>query len=139
MEDNEIKKLLFQYNDIILKLHRGGILRTSKIVSDVGEYFVCKKIGLTRADSSVNVGYDAIDDKGLKYEIKTRKATPWNKPTIFPVTERQLKYSDYLIYIEFDKEWNIEKLLKIPSNEVKQNKYNRVPITKALVEKYSIL
>lgn len=120
------------------KLNELGVIRSGKIVSEYGEYIVCKKLRLKQPRSSVNKGYDAIDNTGLKYEIKSRWATPWNKPTLFPISKNQLKTSDFIIYIEFDNNWNMVKLLKIPSNKVKPNIYNRVHITKSLVEKYSI-
>ena len=138
-DEEEVKKLLSDYSNIILKLKRLGVLKTSRILSDVGAYFVCNKMGLTRANNPVNMGYNAVDNKGLKYEIKTRKTITGDKPTVFTIMEGQLKHSDYLIYVEFDHLWNMERLLKIPSNKVKPNLYNRVRITKALVEKYGVL
>jgi hypothetical protein len=138
-DDEEVKKLLSDYSNIILKLKRLGVLKTSRILSDVGAYFVCNKMGLTRVSNPLDMSYDAVDDKGLKYDIKTRKVTTANKSTVFTVMEGQLIHSDFLIYVEFDNLWNIVKLLKIPSNKVKPNLYNRVRITKDLVEKYSVL
>ena len=137
-DEEEVKKILSDYSNIILKLKKLGVLRTSRIISDVGAYFVCNKLDLNRVSNPVNMGYDAVDNKGLKYEIKTRKATTGDKPTVFTVMEGQLKSSDFLIYVEFDHMWNMVRLLKIPSNKVNPNIYNRVRITKALVEKYSV-
>lgn len=139
MNKNQVEKLLLQYRDIVAKLYELDVIRSGRIVSDYGEYIVCRKLRLKQPLSSVNKGFDAVDNKGLKYEIKSRWATPWNKPTLFAISKNQLKISDYVIYIEFDNNWNIVKLLKIPSNQVIPNTYNRVHITKSLVEKYSIL
>ena len=80
-----------------------------------------------------------VDKEGKKYEIKTRKASTWNKPTIFPAKEEQLKKADYVVYVEFDNDWNLAKLLKIPTNEVRPNAYDRVVINKELVRHYSVL
>ncbi len=132
----EIRKQLNNYTSIIEKLKKAGIIRTSKVVADYGEYIASKEYNLKLALSSVNKGYDAVDNKGYKYEIKTRKASVGNKPTIFPVTQKQLKTMDFLIYVEFDNNWNLTRLLKIPVSKIKQNNYNRVIITKDLVEKY---
>lgn len=139
MGDKEVEELLFRYRDIVTKLRKLGVTRSGRVVSDYGEYVVCKKLGLKRADSSVNKGYDAIDDKGLKYEIKSRKATAWNKPTLFKITEKQLENSNFVVVIEFDNDWNIVKLLKIPTKEVKPNVHMSVQLSKNLVERYSIL
>jgi len=139
MRDKEIKKILNKYTRIIERLRENKIIRTGKIVADYGEYIASKKLNLKLASSSVNKGYDAVDTKGRKYEIKTRKATAWNNPTIFPVSPFQVSIVDFLIYIEFDNKWNITRLLKIPAKKLTINKYNRVPISRDLVKKFSIL
>jgi len=139
MNKKEIRKQLNSYTNIIEKLKKAGILRTGKVIGDYGEYVVSKRLNLELASSSVNKGYDAIDKKRNKYEIKTRKATTWNKPTIFPIKKSQLEVVNFLIYVEFDNKWNLVKLLKIPARKIKANKYNRVIISKDLVKNYSIL
>ena len=115
MEDKEIKKQLNKYTEVIEKLKKAEIIRTGKIVADYGEYVASRKLKLKLASSSVNKGYDAIDSKGKKYEIKTRKASIWNKPTIFPITRSQFEVVNFLIYVEFDNKWNLVRLLKIPT------------------------
>lgn len=139
MSDKEIKKLLNKYTHIIEKLKKAKVVRTGKVVADYGEYMVSKKLNLKLANSSVNKGYDAVDARGNKYEVKTRKATAWNKPTIFPVNPDQLSTTKFLIYVEFDNKWNLVRLLKIPTKNILVNKYNRVCISKDLVKKFSIL
>lgn len=138
-EDYEIKKLLIEYRNIVNRLKEKGIIRTTKVVSDYGEYVAAKKLGLQRDPNPSNKGYDAIDEQGRKYEIKTRKATAWNKPTIFPVNEDQLRSADFIIYVEFDDDWNLVKLLRIPTSEVQYNKYKRVILNKNLVNKFTVL
>lgn len=139
MNDKEIKKLLNKYTHIIEKLKKANVVRTGKVVADYGEYIVSKKLNLKLAGSSVNKGYDAVGADGKKYEVKTRKATAWNKPTLFPVSPRQLSTIDFLIYAEFDNKWNLVKLLKIPAKKLMVNKYNRIHVSQDLVRKFSIL
>ena len=138
-DQDKVKKLLLKYRDIINELRQLGVIRTGKVVSDYGEFMAAKLLGLELVASSSNKGFDATDKKGVKYEIKSRKATSWNKPTIFPVKQEQLETANFLIYVEFDDSWNLVKLLKLPCKEVKSNKYNRVILTKDLVSKYTIL
>ena len=136
---SKAKKLLLQYRDIINELRKLDVIRTGKVVPDYGEYITCKKFKLKRAESAINKGYDATDKEGKKYEIKTRKATAWNKPKVFPVKKSQLEIADFLIYVEFDDDWNLVRLLKIPTKEVSHNIHNRVVINKKLVEDYGVL
>ena len=139
MNDKEIRKLLNKYTHIIEKLKKAKVIRTGKVVADYGEYIVSKRLNLKLANSSVNKGYDAVDVRGNKYEVKTRKATAWNNPTIFPVNPAQLSMTKFLIYVEFDNKWNLVRLLKIPTKNLLVNKYNRVCISRDLVKKFSIL
>jgi len=139
IDDETVKKILVDYSAIILKLKKHGVLRTNRLVSDVGAFFVCKRLGLDRVNSPVELGYDAVDDKGLKYLIKARKLRAGVKPTVFSVFESQLKCSDFFVYVEFDDMWDMVRLFKIPSNKIVPNLYNRVRITKDFVENYSII
>jgi|APSaa5957512535_1039671.scaffolds.fasta_scaffold62192_3 hypothetical protein len=136
MKPSEIKKLLLQYNDILKKLRNADVIRTSKLVGEYGEYVTVNKLCLDLVKSG-NKGYDAIDTKGKKYEIKSRKEMPYNKPNNFPIREKQLESADFLIGVYFDVDWNLSKLYKIPKSKV-IIKNNKVIINKAL-EKYNIL
>lgn len=137
-KDDKIKKLLLNYRDILNQLRNLGGIRTGKVVGDYGEYIASKKLNL-ELQKSTNKGYDAIDSAGKKYEIKSRKATHYNKPGVFRVKEEQLQSSDFLIYVEFDDVWNLFRLLKIPTSNVISNKHGNVSVNKELVEKFSIL
>lgn len=139
MSDQKIKILLNKYTYIIEELKRNEVIRTSKVVADYGEYIASKRMSLRLVGNSVNKGYDAVDVDGKKYEIKTRKATAWNRPNVFPVNLNQLSAIDFLIYVEFNNKWSLVKLLKIPRNKIMPNRYNRVCITEDLVKKYSVL
>lgn len=135
----EVTRLLLEYRNIVSSLRDLGVIRTSKVVGEIGEYIVCDKLNLNRNKSSGNKGYDATDDEGNKYEIKTRKATSWNKPNMFPVKQLQLETADFLLYAELDDFWDLIKLLRIPIKQVKPNKHNRVVLNKELIQRYSIL
>ena len=141
MDDKKIKKLLTKYTQVIEELKKANVIRSGKVVADYGEYVASKKLNLKLAESPVNKGYDALDKKGIKYEIKTRKATSWNTPNIFPVKQQQLSVIDFLIYVEFDNEWNLVKMLKIPSKKLERliNIHNRVVVSQELVRTFNIL
>ena len=139
MNNREIIKLLNKYTDIIEKLRKAQVIRTGKVVADYGEYVASKKLNLKLANKPINKGYDAIDQNGKKYEIKTRKAVEWNNPSVFPIDSRQLHMADFLVYVEFDNNWNLVKLLKIPVKKIKVNKYNRKHISQDLIKKFSVL
>ena len=138
MNSGEIIKLLNKYTDIIEKLREAGVIRTGKVVGDYGEYVASKRLNIKLVGNSVNKGYDAIDRNGKKYEIKTRKAVTWNRPNVFPINLKQLRVIDFLIYVEFDNDWSLVKLLKIPKEAIKANQYNRVYVSGELIREFNI-
>lgn len=138
VRQREVHELLLNYRDTVRKLKDLGIIKTSNVVSGYGEYVAKKKLGLT-LQGTVNKGFDGIDKNGTKYEIKSRKATSWSEPTRFMIKKERLKYFDYLVYTEFDDDWNLIHFLIIPRNNVKPNEHNVVIINDSLIEKYDKL
>lgn len=56
-----------------LKLQDVGIIRSCKVVGDIGEYYACKRLNLKLCDNRNKKGLDAIGQGGLTFEIKTRR------------------------------------------------------------------
>jgi len=134
----DVRKLLIKYRDTVQALKKLGIIKTSNVVSGYGEYVAMRKLGL-KLQKTGNKGFDGVDKNGKKYEIKSRKATEWNNPTVFPMKKDHLKYFDYLVYTGFDDDWNLIHLLKIPRSSVKPNMHNRVIVNQELIRKFDIL
>jgi len=57
------------YND----LEEYGIIRSRRIVGDIGEFYACMRLGLTLNDNKNEKGIDAKHSNGLTFEIKTRR------------------------------------------------------------------
>ena len=87
---------------------------------------------------SIFIQIDLLSLLSKNYEIKSRKATAWTAPKLFGVSQKQIQLSDYIVYIEFNNNWDVVKLLKIPTDKLNPNKYNRIHLNKFLNE-YSIL
>ena len=141
-KEHKIRYLLKKYTNIIEKLQELGVIKTSKVISDYGEYLVSKRLGLKLISSPNNKGYDAFDPKTKKkYEIKSRKSTRHNKATVIPKPNRnQINTADFLVGVRFDNSWNVDALIKIPMTKVKKiiNKYNRININKDLMKEFSV-
>ena len=65
----EIEKFGKIYN----KLIQENIIKTKRVVGDLGEYYAAKQLSLTLNTNFSEKGYDAIDENGETYEIKTRR------------------------------------------------------------------
>ena len=90
----------------------------------MGEYFACKKLKLKRLAIG-NTGYDAQDEKGAKYEIKTRKArsADW-VIDIFPLHNDEPYQFDYLVLVNLDYHFWLERIVVIPRKLVKKYRRN---------------
>ena len=74
-----IRELLELYSSIMKELMGRKIIRTSNNpVADIAEYLVSQKMHLELAINSMP-GYDALDKKGARYQIKSRRITTHNK------------------------------------------------------------
>lgn len=72
MNRQEVFTLLQVYASILNRLNAGRIVRTyNSPVGDYAEWIVKETMNLILEPNS-NAGYDAVDDTGIKYQIKSR-------------------------------------------------------------------
>lgn len=50
-----------------------GVIRTTNIVGELGEYYAAITYGLERTDSSCQKHVDLLDKNGIGYQVKTRR------------------------------------------------------------------
>ncbi|HKR42537.1 MAG TPA: hypothetical protein VJU59_23180 [Paraburkholderia sp.] len=100
--------LLAAHSSVLNELRRRGVIRSSNNpTGDYAEWLVSSRLKLSLADKSVK-GYDAIDENGVRYQIKARRTSPDNSSTQLGVI-RNLEGNDFdvLIAVVFDNEWNV--------------------------------
>lgn len=72
-------ELLGMYSDIINELRKRGTIRTkNNPVADYAEYLVKRNFGY-KLQTNSKAGYDAIDNKGKKFQVKSRRIDDRNK------------------------------------------------------------
>ncbi len=54
-------------------LEEAGVIRSRRIVGDIGEFYACRRLNLTPCDNRNQKGLDAINKEGITFEIKTRR------------------------------------------------------------------
>lgn len=69
--DDEVLVLLKQYDNIFAQLKSRRIRTTAHLISGLGEHIASKLLRLTINSNSHEIGYDATDEDGYKYEVKT--------------------------------------------------------------------
>ena len=115
LEKLSVSELLRTHSEIISELRLRGILRTNNNpVSDYTEWLVAKKLDLNMSQKS-QPGFDAIDDTGLRYQIKGRRRTPQNKSTQLGVIRNlSEKKFDFLIGVILNSDYSVNYAAQIP-------------------------
>lgn len=118
----EHKKLIMQYLEARKGLENLGIVRTKRgIEGDYAEWAVAEKLKLELAENPVQKGFDAIDNDGKRYQIKSRLE---DKNTSFDIKDIHSESArfDYLICVFLTpKNLEIARLIKLPYNFVVDN------------------
>jgi hypothetical protein len=111
---------LLQYHAAIIKeLKQRKVVRTSNNpLGDYTEWLVSKSLALNLASNSEK-GYDAIDKKGIKYQIKGRRITP-NKKSRQLSAIRNLNSNtfDFLVGVVFDQDYSVIDAVIIPHSVI---------------------
>lgn len=71
--------LLALYGSILTQLRERGIVRSENSpVGDYAEHLAAKAFDLTLVHNS-SIGHDAVDAEGVRYQVKGRRITPFNR------------------------------------------------------------
>ncbi len=83
-------------------------------VADYAEKIAVELMGLTRADKEER-GYDALDSRGIKYEIKGRRITRHNNSRQLGVIRNlDEELFNYLIAVVFNEDFSVKEIWKVP-------------------------
>jgi hypothetical protein len=100
------------------------------ITGEIGEIFACSQFGLKLVLDSQSAGYDAIDQNGLKVQIKARKSESGQRLRDLTRLSRFSRHEfDYCLLLLFEGDYKIyeiwkaeyEKLLPIIDKEKNRN------------------
>ena len=122
LESMNESELLELYSELMEELRRREVLRTSNNpVADYAEKVAVNVMKLHRAGKEER-GYDALDTKGNKYQIKGRRITRHNNSRQLGVIRNlDEKLFDFLIAVIFKEKFQVLEIWKIPYKFVKEN------------------
>ncbi len=117
------EELLALYGRIVEELLSRGVVRsTNNPVADYSEYLVARAFNLTLV-ANANIGFDAIGDDDVRYQVNARRLTPRNG-------SRQLGFIrgleaaddpfDVLVGILFETDFRIRRAALIPIEVVRE-------------------
>src|SRR3989338_8392976 len=99
---DEIKKMVNKIIKIALE-YETLTGRKLGITGEIAEIIVCHKLGLKLLANSLSPGHDAVDERGNKFQIKSKRIIK-NKGRIGRFSDHKF---DYLITVLFDKNYKI--------------------------------
>ena len=132
-ESKKVKRILRKYVKIMENLRKLKVVRTEKLVADLGESLACKYLRLTIAVSPNNKGYDCIDGRDRRYEVKTRRPVFGKDDTYaysFPVPARK-KFA-FLVCVSLSYDFRLDRMARIPKKDLR-NYSNNIVLTNKLV------
>ncbi len=112
-------ELLQTHGAVIDELLNRGVVRTrNNPVGDFTEWLVCQRLGLEMQGSS-NSGFDAVDEDGVRYQIKGRQdeRTSVQFSAIRNLHERGF---DFIVAVAFKRDFSIRFAVQIPYELVPQ-------------------
>jgi len=100
------------YND----LEENKIIRSRRIVGDIGEFYACRHLGLQLSENVNEKGIDARHPSGLTFEIKTRRVYESGRRTSETRRLNNLvgKSADYLIVVTLDRTFKCSGMWLVP-------------------------
>ena len=133
---DEKDEAIIQLGEIVKKLKKLEIVRTTDLEGDIGSYYAKEKLELELMPINQK-GYDAKDRHGNKYEIKTRRSKDFNiLRTQF--TKVSKKNFDFLVTVDIDYDYSLLLILKIPYNLAikltENNKAGSIVISKDFIK-----
>lgn len=119
---SQIEILKFGY--LYELLREKEIVRSRRIVGDLGEYYACKYLNLKLNENKNEKGVDAYDEKGRKYEVKTRRVYESGRRTSKTRRLNNLagKDSEFLIVVVLNKTFECAGMWKMKMKDIENKK-----------------
>jgi len=117
-----IPELLRCFANILDELKERKVVRTrNNPVADYAEWLVTQQFRLSLERSSKR-GYDAIDQNGKRYQIKSRRLDPTNKSKLLSVIRNlDTNEFDYLVGVLFNRDFTVKEAYKIPHSVIREH------------------
>lgn len=114
---------------VVKRMKSDGLIRSNKITGDLGEYYVKEYYSKNQDLSSLELskdksekGFDAEDDLGKRYQIKT--ITQYQTGDIKHVDGEETLF-DYLIICKLDSNYALDEIFQLTWNDFLENRKGR--------------
>lgn len=122
LQHRSTAELLRLHGQILSELRRREVVRSANgPAGDYAELLFAKAFGW-RLEGGSTSGYDAVDETGVRYQVKCRRLTPHNR-------SRQLSFIrnlparpfDVLAGVLFDEEFRVRRAALVPVERVQEH------------------
>ncbi len=115
---------IIKFGKVYKSLLDNNIIRTRRIVGDIGEYYASLYMKLYLNENVNEKGVDAYDRDGRSYEIKTRRVydSGRRKSDTRRLNNLDGKLSDYLVVVVLGKNFSCDGMWCMPMNNIKNKK-----------------
>lgn len=118
LKNLSVRNLLHLHADIVEELRFRGIVRSANSpTGDLTEYLFCRSFSWKQASNSEK-GFDALDEHGIRYQIKSRRILRRNTSRQLSAI-RDLTGFDILATILFDDHYRVSRAALIPNEVVR--------------------
>ncbi|MDB5222026.1 MAG: hypothetical protein JWN83_693 [Chitinophagaceae bacterium] len=118
------KKAISEFAKAYIELEENGIIRSRRIVGDIGEFYACRHLDLEISSNKTEKGIDARHKNGLTFEIKTRRVYKSGRRLSEARRLNNLdgKSADYLIVVALDRAFKCAGMWLIPMKNIRNPK-----------------
>ena len=117
----EIHEILAKMADLESELFDLKVIRSSKLVAEIGEFYASQAYGLQYTDNKVQKGYDLIGSEGTHYQVKCRRI--FDNPTRKSKSKHLIKGLeksgyDIAIIVEIGRDYKLTDMFTISRREI---------------------
>ena len=122
--ENTDLELLQLHATVLSTLCSRGVLRSvNNPAADYAEYLVRLALRLQSAPPSTK-GYDLVDSRGKRYEVKARRYTSRSKPTRFSaIRQLEAQHFHFLVVVLFDEDFTVRRGIVLPYGYVRRKAF----------------
>ncbi len=116
----KFQNALTDFANSFTALQVNGIIRSRRIVGDIGEFYACKTLGLLISENQTEKGIDARHPNGFTFEIKTRRVYESDRriSEVRRLNNLVGKTADYLIVVTLDRCFECSGMWIIPMKNI---------------------
>jgi hypothetical protein len=134
-------KAILKFGELYNSLIEKKIIRSRRIVGDIGEFYACYHLNLTVYENQNQKGVDAIDSKGRKYEVKTRRVydSERRKGKSRRLNNLVGKSAESLVVVVLDRSFRCAGMWKMPMANIHNPKSAHLQIVNTTAEVENIV